>query len=333
MNTLITGAFGFVGTNLSKALKTAFNCPLIALDVKEPGYHKYDVFYSWNDLDKIDWNQIGIIIHLAGKAHDTINTTERKTYFDINVGLTQKIFEHFLKSKATKFIFFSSVKAVADTVTQESLTEELIPNPQTAYGKSKLEAEKWIEKRLGEEAGEGECAGRVLSSFEITGGKKVYILRPSMIHGPGNKGNLNLLYNLVQKGFPWPLGAFENKRSFCSIDNLQFVIQQLIKKNIKPGIYQVADDEPLSTNEIIRLIADPQNRKAIIWKVPKKMIRGSAKIGDVLHLPLNSERLKKLTESYVVSNQKLKKALGIKNMPVSAKDGLVKTVKSFHKIK
>ena len=42
-----------------------------------------------------------------------------------------------------------------------------------------------------------------------------------MIHGPGNKGNLNLLYSLVSKGLPWPLGSFENKRSYCSIDNLK----------------------------------------------------------------------------------------------------------------
>ena len=52
-------------------------------------------------------------------------------------------------------------------------------------------------------------------------GKKVYILRPCMIHGPGNKGNLNLLYGVVSKGMPWPLGAFENRRSFTSIGNLQ----------------------------------------------------------------------------------------------------------------
>ncbi len=73
-----------------------------------------------------------------------------------------------------------------------------------------------------------------------------------MIHGSGNKGNLNLLYKIVQKGLPWPLGAFENKRSFTSIDNLTFIINQLIEKDIEPGIYQVADDEPLSTNELAK---------------------------------------------------------------------------------
>ena len=150
-----------------------------------------------------------------------------------------------------------------------------------------------------------------------------------MIHGLGNKGNLNLLYKLVQKGLPWPLGAFENKRSFTSIDNLTYIISQLIEKDIEPGIYQVADDEAISTNELIRLIAAAQKRKSRIWNIPRKLILLSAKIGDVLHLPLNSERLKKLTESYIVSNQKIKKALGIEKMPVRAGEGMKKTFESF----
>ncbi len=102
--------------------------------------------------------------------------------------------------------------------------------------------------------------------------KKVYILRPCMIHGPGNKGNMNLLYKIQQKGLPWPLGAFENKRSFCSIDNLLFVVKQLIDKEIETSIYQVADDDALSTNELIRLIAGSQNKKARIWNIPASII-------------------------------------------------------------
>ena len=150
-----------------------------------------------------------------------------------------------------------------------------------------------------------------------------------MIHGPGNKGNLNHLYQLQQKGLPWPLGAFENKRSFCSIANVSYVVQQLIEKEIEPGIYQLADDEALSTNKIISLIAESQNKKARIWHLPAKIISAIARLGDFLHLPLNSERLKKLTESYVVSNQKIKNALGIEKMPVSAEEGMEKTFESF----
>ena len=269
MNILITGAFGFVGTNLSIALKTSIKSRLTAIDIIEPEKHYFDEYYSWNELDKIDWNAVDSIIHLAGKAHDTKNTSEEKTYFDINVGLTQQIFEYFLQSNASKFIFFSSVKAVADNVNGEYLTEDAVPDPKTVYGKSKLEAENYI------------------FSQTLPEDKKVYILRPSMIHGPGNKGNLNLLYQLVSKGIPWPLGKFENKRSFTSIDNLAFVIQKIIEKEIDPGIYQIADDEPLSTNRLIQLISESKNRKARIWNISKKVVTQIAKLGDILHLPLN----------------------------------------------
>ena len=170
---------------------------------------------------------------------------------------------------------------------------------------------------------------RFLKAVGLPASKKVYILRPSMIHGPGNKGNLNLLFKLVQKGIPWPLGAFENRRSFTSIDNLTFIIKELIDNDIEPGIFQIADDEVLSTNELIRLIAASQNRSVKIWSIPETLISVGAKIGDCLNLPLNSERLKKLTESYVVSNLKLKKALNIEKMPVSTREGMKKTLASF----
>jgi len=325
MNILITGAYGFVGANLSSGLAQPHKHRFIALDItrQQPGV--YDEFYSWQQLNEIDINNIDIIIHLAGKAHDTSNTVGTQSYFDINVGLTQNIFDLFVASSTKKFIFFSSVKAITDTVAGDHLTEEALPNPKTPYGKSKLEAEKYIlnewEKWKEEEIAKG----------RYNQWKKVYILRPCMIHGQGNKGNLNLLFKLQQRGLPWLLGVFENKRSFCSIDNILFVVQQLIDKNIDPGIYQVADDEALSTNELIKLMALSQNKKAKIWSIPVRSIKAIARVGDFFHLPLNSERLKKLTESYLVSNKKIKLALGIEKMPVSAAEGLQKTFESFKK--
>ncbi|MFA9392686.1 MAG: NAD-dependent epimerase/dehydratase family protein [Prolixibacteraceae bacterium] len=335
MNIIITGAFGFVGTNLSQVLKYNSEDKLIALDISEAKKHCFDECYSWNDLESINWEKIDTIIHLAGKAHDTKSTTVEQIYFDVNVGLTKSIFEKFLHSNASKFIYFSSVKAVADIVKEDFLSEDVEPKPGTAYGRSKLEAERYLTVRLNEYTTE-RLLDRVTGRFEDDAkertsdeAKKVYILRPSMIHGPGNKGNLNLLYKIVSKGIHWPLGAFENKRSFTSMANLQFVIRQIIEKDIIPGTYQIADDQSLSTNQLIKLIAQSQGKKAKIWNINKNAIYYVAKFGDLFHLPLNSERLKKLTESYVVSNSKLKKALGIDKMPVSAAEGMKKTLKSF----
>ena len=311
MNILITGIHGFVGTNLVMSLKDKYH--LNGLDIIAPHKEGVNKTHSWDDLNDGFSEIPHTIIHLAGKAHDIRNTTEQQAYYDINVGLTKQIFDHFLQSNTRKFIFFSSVKAVADSVEQEQLTEDELPHPQTPYGKSKLEAEKYILNQ------------------SVPENKKVYILRPCMIHGPGNKGNLNLLYKLVKKGIPWPLGAFENKRSFTSIDNLIFVINQIIEKNIEPGVYNMADDAAISTNRLIEIISTSRGKRARVWKMNRKLISITAQIGDLLHLPLNAERLKKLTESYMVSNQKLKNALDIEKMPVSAEDGMKKTLNSFIK--
>ncbi len=309
MNILITGINGFVGSNLVAALR--HENTLYGLDIISPHRDGIIQTFGWNEIDQIP--SCDIVIHLSGKAHDIKNHSNAQSYFEINLGLTQKIYDWFLTSKATMFVYFSSVKAAADRVKGKILIESVVPAPVGPYGESKLAAEKYVLLNLPED-------------------KHVYILRPCMIHGPGNKGNLNLLYEIVKRGFPWPLGAFDNQRSFCSIDNLCFIIQNLIETNIDSGIYQVADDQPLSTNELIKLIAESLGKEASIWRVNQTLIKLLAKTGDLMRLPLNSERLKKLVESYVVSNQKLKSALEIKSMPYSAVEGMKKTLNSFRSL-
>lgn len=311
MNLLITGLHGFVGSNLTQALKA--NHTLFGLDIVCPQKNGVVKTHSWSDLETKNLPEVDTIIHLAGKAHDTKNQSEAKTYFDINTDLTKKIYDYFLTSSAKKFIFFSSVKAAADTVPGDVLTEEVVPHPKGPYGESKILAEAYIQEHW-------PAAGS---------GKTVIILRPCMIHGPGNKGNLNLLYSVVRKGIPWPLGAFENRRTFTSVDNLCFVIDRLMTTDVESGIYHMADDEALSTNELIRVMCKAMGRKVHIWYLPKRLMTGMAKFGGLLHLPLNQERLQKLTENYVVSNSKVKKALGIEHMPVTASEGLIRTIHSF----
>ena len=313
MNILITGIHGFVGSYFVSALKGDNN--LYGLDIITPQKEGVIKTFLWENIETISYPlqnlpRFDAIIHLAGKAHDTKNQSIAQDYFDINTGLTQKIFDFFLESSAKKFIFFSSVKAAADSVIGDILTEEINPTPVGPYGESKIRAEEYIQKHLPQD-------------------KQVYILRPCMIHGPGNKGNLNLLYNVVKKGIPWPLGSFDNRRSFTSIDNLCYVIEGLLTQDVPSGIYHIGDDEAMSTNELIITMCEVMEKKPHIWKMNKRVMEGCARLGTLLHLPLNTERLRKLTENYVVSNEKIKKALGIEKMPVTAKEGLVKTIKSF----
>ena len=326
MKLLITGIHGFVGSNLVKAL--AKDHEIYGLDIIAPEKEGVVKTYSWDDLENPSTGsgnaglpEVDAIIHLAGKAHDTksfgtLRNQKAEVYFQVNTELTKKIYDYFLASKAKKFIFFSSVKAAADKVEGEYVDENVVPKPVGPYGESKIAAEEYIQEQLKIENGKLKD-------------KATYILRPCMIHGPGNKGNLNLLYGVVKKGIPWPLGAFENKRTFTSIDNLCFIINGLLTKDVECGIYHINDDEAVSTNELIEIICSALGKKAHIWRIPRGLMEGVAKIGGMLHLPLKPERLQKLTENYVSSNAKIKKALGIEQLPVRAKDGLYKTIKAF----
>ena len=318
MKILITGVHGFVGSNLVEYLKgenEIYGLDIVSLE--KDGIVKT---FSWDDLDTGLVPVVDAIIHLAGKAHDTKNKSAADVYFKVNTGLTQKIFDYFMASGAKKFIFFSTAKAAADRV-EGVLTEDVVPSPVGPYGESKIKAEEYILSRI--------KVGDSSTSLGMTGEKQVYILRPCMIHGPGNKGNLNLLYSVVSKGIPWPLGAFENRRTFTSIENICFAVNGVLTKDVPSGIYNMGDDEALSTNELIEVICSTLGKKARIWKISKGFMTGCAKIGGWLHLPLNPDRLQKLTENYVSSNEKIKKALGVEKLPVDAREGLRKTIKSF----
>jgi len=307
MKILITGIHGFVGTNLVKYL--ASSNTIYGLDIVAPVKEGVEKTYTWNDLDAGVVPAVDAIIHLAGKAHDTKNQTEADVYFKVNTGLTEKMYDYFVASSASKFVFFSTAKAAADSV-NGILTEDVIPSPVGPYGESKIKAEQYI-------------------SAHPVNGKSVYIFRPCMIHGPGNKGNLNLLYSIVSKGIPWPLGAYDNRRTFTSIENMCFAVNGVLTHDIESGIYNMGDDEALSTNELIEVICGALGKKARILNIPKGIMNVCAKVGGWLHLPLNPERMIKLTENYVSSNSKIKKALGVEMMPVEAREGLTRTILSF----
>ena len=301
---LISGITGFVGTNLEKYLLSYLP------DIEISGITRsiaYNNSVNMSDLDST--NGYDVVIHLAGKAHDFKKVSKPEEYYEVNTMLTKKLYDLFILSDSKKFIFISSVKAVKDSV-DEILTEDNIPNPQTHYGKSKLLAEQYIQEQ------------------DLPNEKSYYILRPCMIHGRGNKGNLNLLYQFVNKGIPYPLGAFKNQRSFLSVDNLCFIVKELIQQPINSGIYNVSDDESISTTELVSIISNACNKKTKIWNLPIILILSMGKIGDFFKLPFDTEKLNKLTENYQVSNQKIKLAIN-KELPLSARQGLEQTTNSF----
>ena len=308
-NILISGSSGFVGQNLIPYLQK----------------HNYDVTgvtrspkntkeVSYTGLSQDIWNKSFAFIHLAGKAHDLKGVSNDAEYYEVNTELTKTLFNQFLNSDCTVFIYISSVKAAADEVA-DVLSEDMQPKPVTVYGKSKLAAEAYLmEQTLPED-------------------KSLFILRPCMIHGPGNKGNLNLLFSMAAKGIPYPFGAYKNERSFLSIDNLSYVLKELLEQRPASGIYNVADDTYLSTSNVYEIMGEVLGKNLKILNVSKTLINLVGKVGDVIPIPINSEKIQKLTENYRVSNVKILKALEISTMPLTAKEGLIKTIESFKKSK
>lgn len=294
---LMSGSSGFVGQNVIDLLSHKYL--LIPLKLR----------FIPNQIIKLD--SANVILHLAGIAHDLNKKSNILNYNESNFELTKQLFDSFLKSNATTFIYLSSVKAVADKI-NIVLNEDYLASPKSSYGKSKRLAEEYI------------------LSKKIPKEKKIFILRPCMIYGRGNKGNLNLLYKFINKNLPWPLGSFNNLRSYCSIENLCFIINELIERDdIPSGIYNIADSTPISTTEIIHLISSSQNKKIIFLNIPRFLIRIFCKIGDLFNLFFNSEKLEKLTDSYVVSNDKIIDAIK-KDLPVDTLNGLMKTFKNFN---
>ena len=289
MKILITGSHGFVGTHLVKALE---------------GQHE---ILRWNILSDEPLPEVDVVIHLAGKAHDTKHTTTAEEYFRVNTEMTKKLYDQFLRSSAQKFIFVSSIKA---------------QDGDTPYALSKRQAERSLDflRPVGSKRAELERA---------RDDKKVFILRPCMIYGKGMKGNLPLLLKVMRHGIPWPLAAFENQRSFASIDNVTYVVEALTTRDVPSGIYPISDDEPMSTNDLVMLIRQCQGRPCRMWAIPRGLVRLLARVGDVIKLPLNSERLKKLTENYVVDNQAIKTALKIPQMPVGIQEGMKRFIQEM----
>lgn len=300
MIVLILGSSGFIGQNLIQYLKSDFSVSTRSLR---------------NDHALAEIFQEEVVVNLVGKAHDHQGSATDQAYFEVNVRLLKEIYHRFVNSPSKIFIHISSLAALEEFESDHPLTETDATNPVSFYGKSKRAAEEWL-----------------LAQPEIPG-KKVIILRPPMVHGPGDKGNLTLLYKLISKGIPYPLSSFNNERSFISVDNFSFFIKEIILRHhlLSQNLYHIADDQPLSTKEIILTIQEVCKKKVINLSLPKGLISAIAKIGDVLPIPLNSKRLKKMTATLLVSNQKIKKELGIKTLPLSAEDGLKKTIESFKK--
>jgi nucleoside-diphosphate-sugar epimerase len=315
MNILITGHTGFIGRHLTPAL--------IAKNHAITGISRHiDLALANPQLQQIqissieqytDWHQalIGVdtIIHLAARAHILEDSVEDPAaeFFRVNTQGTINLVKAAIQAEVKHFIFISSIGAVT-TLSQDILTETATCQPDTPYGTSKLAAETALIEL---------CQNTPMSWT---------IVRPTLVYGPGNPGNMQRLLKLVNSHLPLPLGSIDNQRSFLYIENLiDAIITCLDHPNAKNQIFLLSDGQNISTPALIRHLAYFLNTRSILLPIPVSVLRLLGKITG------KSSALDRLLESLVVNTDKITTTLNWQP-PYSIEQGLAATAKWYKSV-
>jgi nucleoside-diphosphate-sugar epimerase len=276
---LVTGARGFVGSSLIPVLARA-GCDISAVcrTTSDANNEQLDNPVRLDIDGNTDWhehlNGVDAVVHLAGLAHSTSELHNLALYRKENVASTQNLAKQAAASGVRRLVFVSSIKVNGGSTGSRAFRFDDRPSPVGAYAVSKKEAEDEL---------------RVI---EVDSNLEVVIIRPPLVYGPGLKGNLASLMNLIDRGVPIPTGKIENRRDLISIYNLCDLVRVCITHPDAPGhTFLASDGDPVSTNELIRRMASGAGKDARIWSVPI----GALKL--VASLAGKAEQLAKLSSS------------------------------------
>lgn len=259
-------------------------------------------------------HDLDVVIHLAALAHQATGpgAPSAADYRRINVDGTVACAREAMASGARQFIFVSSIGAVA-VRSEEPLAEETPPRPETAYGRSKREAEEALAEALADTP----CAWTVV--------------RPPLVYGPGNPGNLARFLAALRHGFPLPLGSIRNRRSFLFAGNLAAFVEVLIDHpSACDRVFHVADAEVLSTPEFLSAMAGAAGLRARFWPCPVVLLRIAGRLGTGISrltrrpIPVDEVAVDRLCASLPVSLERARRDLGW-TPPFSCLAGLAET--------
>jgi nucleoside-diphosphate-sugar epimerase len=306
MNLLLTGATGFIGTVVYQQLQSLPQFRLrVALRKPYPAYPDGIIIGSINS--QTDWSQalqgIDTVIHLAAYAHVTQpSRLDTAALYEINVFGTQNLIRQAIITAGVKhLIFISSIGAVT-SLSPIPLTEKSPCHPNTPYGQSKLKAEQDLI----------ELSQNTALTYTI--------LRPPLIYGPGNPGNMKRLLKLVDSGVPLPLGGIKNSRSFLYVGNLVNAITTCIThSNASNQTFLVSDGEDLSTPDLICKIGQKMGKSPMLIPFPLRGLRGLAKLVE------RQDTLDRLTGSLAIDSSKIRTTLDW-HPPFTLEEGLQDTV-------
>lgn len=295
---LVTGATGFVGMRLCDALARA-GIPVRA--VRGPRRHPTRMpGIEWTSVDSIDgstnWatalKDVSHIVHLAAIAHRTEfpGPCDEAGYDRVNHLGTARLAEAALAADTVqRLVFVSSVGAVASACNLP-INETTPPAPDTAYGRSKLAGELAVRRLLAN------------SRLEWT------ILRPPLVYGPENPGNMARLLKLVRSSAPLPFGSVRACRSYLFVDNLIDAIRVALSHPAAARrVFCLADGPPLPLRELLVRLGRHYGRVNQIIAFPPLVLRGLGEIGEVLQrvgvpTSINRSVIDKLCSSLVIDD-------------------------------
>ena len=277
---LFTGASGFLGKNVKPLLEKIYEVTTVGLtetdDIKINLAKEVPVLNTTYD----------VVLHAAGKAHVVPkNEAEKQQFYDVNLQGTKNLCTALQKANAIpKALIFISTVAVYGCESGGSITEEHPLNGHTPYADSKKQAEAF------------------LTRWCNTHGVKLSIVRPSLIAGPNAPGNLGAMVDGIRAGKYLNIAGGKARKSVLMVQDIANLVPLLAEKG---GVYNVCDSIHPTFRELEQLICQ-QLDKGLPLKVPYWVAKCLALVGDCLgkKAPLNSLKLKKITESLTFSNEK-----------------------------
>ncbi|HUO44194.1 MAG TPA: NAD-dependent epimerase/dehydratase family protein [Burkholderiales bacterium] len=312
---LVTGAGGFVGTALcgqlrrqGKAVRAAIRAPM-QKRVPPDGIETVAVgdlaaATGWGAaLDGID-----CVIHLAARTHVMRDTAADPLaeYRHINVDAAAALARAAAAARVRRFVFLSSIKVNGERTVKQPFTEDDAPHPEDAYAVSKWEAEQALWK------------------IAAASGIEVVVLRAPLVYGPGVKGNFLTLLRAVARGTPLPFASIHNKRSLLHVGNLAAAIARCIDDPAAAGkTFLVADDEGISTPELVRAIATALDVPARLLPFPPALLRAAAALLG------RGGAMARLTGSLQVDSGRIRRELGWRPECTLAQ-GLAQTARWYH---
>lgn len=282
-NLLLTGASGFLGKIMSESFMKKYRVISIG---RKSGDIRVDLAKQVPEIG----DQINVVVHAAGKAHVIPKSEdEKKEFFDVNVQGTKNLLFGLITSvKTINFFVFISTVSVYGCDKGNKIDESKLPQPNTPYGKSKLQAEnilkEWCDK------------------YEIP----LLILRLPLIAGPNPPGNLGAMIHGIKSNRYFSVNKGVAKRSVViAVD----VAKIIIKKEGSEGIYNLTDDYDPSFRELETVISIQLN-KALPKSIPLVFAKILGRIGDICSfLPVNSYIIDKMTNDLTFSCEKAKQDL------------------------